>query len=63
MFSQDRDLLAEAAHRQRSGQPFAGLIFAHQLRVTIGKCVEDLEFLAKAGEPKDLADRVEFLPL
>jgi predicted nuclease of predicted toxin-antitoxin system len=63
LFSQDEDLLAEATRRQRSGQPFAGVIYAHQLRVTIGKCVADLEVLAQAGNTEDFANRVEYLPL
>jgi hypothetical protein len=63
LFSQDEDLLAEANRRQRSGQPFAGVIYGHQVRVTIGKCVADLEILAQAGRPEDFANRVEYLPL
>lgn len=63
LFTQDDDLLAEAARRQREGTSFRGVIYAHQLRVSIGTCVQDLEIIAKAGEPEDLMDRVEFLPL
>ena len=63
LFAQDDDLLAEAARRQREGIPFRGVIYAHQLRVSIGDCVRDLEIIAKAGEPEDLDNRVEFLPL
>jgi predicted nuclease of predicted toxin-antitoxin system len=63
LFSQDEDLLAEATLRQRGGQPFAGLIYAHQLRVTLGKCIADLELLALAGTPDDFTNRVEYLPL
>jgi hypothetical protein len=63
MFSQDEDLLAEATRRQRNGIPFTGVIFAHQLHVPIGICVRDLELIAKAAAPEDLANRVEFLPL
>ncbi len=63
LFSQDEDLLAEAKHRQIEGIPFAGVIYAHQLRVTIGVCIRDLEVIAKAADPDDLADRVEYLPL
>jgi hypothetical protein len=63
LFSQDEDLLAEATRRQRSGQNFAGVIYAHQLRVTIGKCIADLELLALAGTLEDFANRVEYLPL
>ncbi len=63
LFSQDEDLLAEATKRQRNGQRFGGVIYAHQLDVTIGKTVNELELLAKVGTPKEFANRVEFLPL
>ena len=63
LFTQDKDLLAEAQGRQRGGKPFAGVIYAHQSRVTIGQCVNDLELMAKVYEPADMADRVEHLPL
>lgn len=63
LFSQDEDLLAEAALRQRTGRSFAGVVYGHQLDVTIGQCVADLEMLAQCGTPDDFANRVEFLPL
>lgn len=63
LFSQDDDLLREAARRQAHGLDFAGVVYAHQLRITIGQCVEDLSLIAEAGEPEDLAGRVEYLPL
>ena len=63
MFSRDEDFLAEATSRQRSGESFAGLIYAHQLRVTIGRCVQDLELIAKCSEPEDFVNRIEHLPL
>lgn len=63
LFTQDEDLLAEAARRQRTGQFFGGLVYAHQLRVTIGRCIADLELLAKATDPEDWPNRVEYLPL
>jgi hypothetical protein len=63
LFSQDDDLLAEANKRQRSGQPFGGVIYAHQLSITIGQAVNDLELLAKLGTPEEFANRVEYLPL
>jgi predicted nuclease of predicted toxin-antitoxin system len=55
LFTQDDDLLAEAARRQAEGIPFRGVIYAHQLRVPIGICVRDLEIIGKAAEPKDLS--------
>jgi len=36
LFTQDDDLLEEAANCHRTGKPFSGVIYAHQLRVTIG---------------------------
>jgi hypothetical protein len=63
LVSQDKDLLREAARRQQSSESFAGIIYAPQLKVTIGKYVADLEFLAQVGEPEDFVNRVEYLPL
>lgn len=63
LFTQDDDLLAEGARRQIANIPFCGIIYAHQLRVSIGRCVRDLEVLAKAGEPDDLKNEIIFLPL
>jgi hypothetical protein len=63
LFTQDDDLLVEATKRQQLGIPFHGVIYAHQLRVSIGTCVRHLELIAKAGEPEDLLNNVQFLPL
>lgn len=63
LFTRDDDLVAEAVRRQREGVPFAGVIYGHQLRVSIGAAVRDLELIAKAGELEDLANTVQFLPL
>jgi uncharacterized protein with PIN domain len=63
LFSQDEDLLAEAKRRQMEGVLFVGVVYAHQLRVTIGVCVRDLELIAKAVDPDDIVNRVEYLPL
>jgi len=63
LVSQDIDLLSEATQGQRAGTPFCGVVFAHQLRVSIGDCVHDLDLIAKEGEPEDMNNRVEFLPL
>ncbi len=63
LFTQDDDLLAEAARRQAQGRPFGGVIFAHQLHVSIGTCVRDLEIIAKNADTEELANQVLFLPL
>lgn len=63
LFSQDRDLLDVASGWLREGRHFAGLVYAHQLQVSIGKAVNDLEVLAKVAEPQDMENRVYRLPL
>jgi hypothetical protein len=63
LFTRDEDLLGEAARRQQSATPFAGIVYAHQLRVSPGECVLDLELIAKASGPEDWMSRVEYLPL
>jgi predicted nuclease of predicted toxin-antitoxin system len=63
IFTQDQDFLAEANRRQVEGMSFAGVIYAHQQLVTIGNCIRDLEIIAKAIDPEDLANCVQYLPL
>jgi hypothetical protein len=63
LFTQDDDLLSESAKRQKNSIHFQGLIYAHQLRVSIGACVNDLEIIVKAAEPDELVNEVIFLPL
>jgi hypothetical protein len=63
LFTQDDDLLREAAQRQAQNEHFSGVVYAHQLKLTIGQCVADLELIAKLGEPEEFADRVHYLPL
>ena len=63
LFSQDDDLLGEATHRQQAGIPFMGIVYGHQRRVSVGQCISDLEVIAKAGVPEELANEVIYLPL
>ena len=63
LFSQDDDLLAEARRRQQTGRSFSGVVYAHQLRITVGQTIRDLELVAQVYEPEDLANRVEYLPI
>ncbi len=63
LFSQDEDLLVEAARRQSQGAIFKGVIYAPQLALTTGQFIEQLELLAKAGLPADFANAVQYLPL
>ncbi len=63
LFSQDDDLLAVAHHWLQVGRDFAGLIYGHQLRVTIGQAIRDLELIAQALDPEDMRNHIEFIPL
>ena len=63
LFSADADLLAEAHSRQEQGIYFAGVIYAHFMRVSIGDCVNDLELIGKAGDFQDFENKVIYLPL
>ncbi|MFQ5730928.1 MAG: DUF5615 family PIN-like protein [Planctomycetaceae bacterium] len=63
LFSQDDDLLKVASRRQAAGEDFSGVIYAHQLRITIGQAVNDLELICECYELEDVTGRVEYLPL
>lgn len=63
LFTQDDDFLLEASRRQQGSIDFSGVIYAHQLLVTIGECIRDLELIAQVGEPEDLVNFVRYLPL
>lgn len=62
-FTFDDDFLAEAVKRQREHKSFSGVIYTHPLHISIGQCIQDLELIAKAGEPEDLKNHVVYLPL
>jgi hypothetical protein len=62
LFTQDIRFRVLAEGWQRSGNPFAGLIYAHQ-RNSIGALVHDLELIAKATESADWQNQVGYLPL
>jgi predicted nuclease of predicted toxin-antitoxin system len=63
LFTQDKDFLREARRRHQSGKTFAGIIYVHQLALTIGECITDLEIIAKDTELDEWVDHVEYMPL
>jgi hypothetical protein len=63
VFTQDEDFLRVGAEFQRQSREFAGIVYGHQLRVSIGQCVQDLELIARCYEPSDMLNRIEHLPL
>jgi predicted nuclease of predicted toxin-antitoxin system len=62
VFTQDDDFLVVADDWMERGQEFAGLIYAHQLRITIAQAIRDLELIAKVMNPDEMRNRIEFLP-
>jgi uncharacterized protein with PIN domain len=64
LVTQDEDLLCEGTRRLlRENQDFSGIIYAHQLRITIGQMVEDLELIARVTSQEEWRGRIEFLPI
>ena len=49
VFTQDDDFLAIADDWQRNGRDFAGLVYAHQLQVTVGQIVTDLQLILEVA--------------
>jgi hypothetical protein len=62
LFTQDDDFLALADEWLENGREFAGVIYAHQLGITIGQAIRDLELVAKVLDPDEMRNRIEFLP-
>jgi predicted nuclease of predicted toxin-antitoxin system len=63
LVSQDEDLLREGTRLQRQAGEFSGIVYAHQLRISIGQMVEDLELIASATEGKEWRGKIEYLPI
>jgi hypothetical protein len=62
VFTQDDDFLALADTWLDNEQDFAGVIYAHQLGITIGQAINDLELIAKVLTPEEMQNCIEFLP-
>ena len=62
ILTQDLRFKGLAQEWQRQGRPFAGLIFGHQMRGTIGQFVKDLELIARASKAEEWLNAVEYLP-
>lgn len=62
LYSQDDDLLAEASFRIANKMTFSGVIYSHQLKSPIGKCIEDVEIIAKTFETDEVKNIIEYIP-
>jgi predicted nuclease of predicted toxin-antitoxin system len=63
LVSQDQDLLREGVRRLRAGKDFSGIVYAHQLQVTIGQMVEDLGLIAMTTSLEDWSGKIQYLPI
>ncbi len=62
LFSQDQDFLTLTHQWLQAPRDFSGVAYAHQLAISIGQAVRDLELLAKTLDPDDMRNRIEYLP-
>jgi uncharacterized protein (DUF433 family) len=63
VFTRDRDFLALGRAAQLSGAAFSGIVYAHQLQVTIGQAIRDLELICQLLTPDEARDQIYYLPL
>jgi hypothetical protein len=63
VFTQDRDFLEIAREWIAAGRQFNGIVYARQLRVTIGRAISDLQLISEAIEPSEMLNRVIHLPI
>ena len=63
LFTHDTRFKALAESWQRAGRPFGGLLYGHAEGASIGQYVRDLELIAKATDPAEMASAVLHLPL
>ena len=63
VFTFDDDLLRDATKHQRIVNTCTGVVYVDQLKVTIGRCIANLELIATVNEPEDMLREVEYLPL
>jgi hypothetical protein len=63
VYTNDADFLEIADRWLREGRSFAGIVFAQQQRMGIGKTIDDLEMIAQVLDLENMLNRVQFLPL
>jgi hypothetical protein len=62
LVSMDEDLPIEVARRHRNGEAFAGVIYAHQLCITIGQFIDQLEMFVQTSSDDAMQNKLEYLP-
>jgi len=62
LVSQDDDLLKIATQLQRSSREFAGVAYAIQQHIDIGRTIEYLELIAHLKTADEMRNSVEYIP-
>ncbi|MFV0444719.1 MAG: DUF5615 family PIN-like protein [Planctomycetaceae bacterium] len=63
LFTQDVDFVDITDRWLEIGRPFAGVVYAHQQKATIGQLVVDLELVCKVFTPEDMHSQLFRIPL
>jgi hypothetical protein len=63
VFTSDKDFLVIAREAQESGLEFGGIVYGHQLQVTIGEAIRDLELICTILTPDEIRNQIHFLPI
>ena len=63
VFARDQDFLAIGHAAQSSGVTFSGIVYAHQLQVTIGQAIRDLELICQLIASDEARNQIYYLPL
>ena len=61
MFSEDADMLSEAARRQRACVHFSGLIHTNLQKARIGYYISELELICRACDFQEFANAVQYI--
>ena len=56
IFTHDVDFLRIASHKQHSG-----IIYVHQLKLSVGECIKRLNAIAETKHPEEMRNRILFL--
>ena len=63
VYTEDEDFVREGVRRQRAGIPFAGVIYSHQDRLSVGRRIEDLQLIVEAETEENVVNNVRYLPI
>lgn len=62
LYTHDVDFLVEARRRRDEGVEFKGVVHSQLLHSPVGRCIEDLEIIAKSLGDEQLVNVIEYIP-